>query len=119
MEWNPFQFILRNLGFDAGAVTVGAGLVEIGGRLVLFSFYRFGAAAFAGFAILIIPGFAGKDVQAVLFFAAAGRGTGLFLGVKVADIPSSAVAIFALNSERFRLRLRRGFILPGFGGSAR
>ena len=32
------KFILIGLEFDAGAVTVGAGLIEIGARLALFGF---------------------------------------------------------------------------------
>ena len=89
--------VLVSLEFNAGAVTVGAGLVEIGARLALFSFDGFSAAAFAGFAVLIIFGFAGQDVQAVLFFAAARRRTGLFLGMQVADVAAGAVAVFALD----------------------
>ena len=57
-------------------------------------------------------------MQAVFLRAAAGWRAGVILGVQVADVPSRAVAIFALNGKRFRT-LRRRFILPGFSRSTR
>ena len=100
------MIILRSLEFDTGAVTVGAGLIEIGARLALFNFQLFRAAAFAGFTFLIIILFTRQDMESVLFFAAARRRAGVILSLKVADVAAGAVAIFAFDGKRFRTGLR-------------
>jgi len=105
MQKQRTALVLVSLEFNAGAFAVGAGLVEIGARLALFSFDGFSAAAFTGLTVLIIFCFAGQNVKAVLFFAAPRRRTRLFLGMQVADVAAGAVAVFTLDDECFRPRL--------------
>ena len=104
------MIILRSFAFDAGAVTVGAGLKKIGTRPVWFCSLRINTAAFAFFTGLIVGGFTGKEVEAVLFFTAAGGGTGFFLGVQIADVTAGAVAIGAFDGERISRRRSCFFI---------